>query len=64
MKALAGVAPVARRCGTGRTSPWFARLDFIFTDVPDSAVSRCETLDDCYGSDYRPIVLTIDYAAG
>ena len=64
VKALAGVAPVARRCGTGRTSPWFARLDFIFTDVSDSAVSRCETLDDRYGSDHRPIVLTIDYPAG
>jgi endonuclease/exonuclease/phosphatase family metal-dependent hydrolase len=64
VKALAGVAPVARRCGTGRTSPWFARLDFIFTDVSDSAISRCETLDDRYGSDHRPTVLTIDYPAG
>ena len=43
---------------------WFARLDFIFTDVSDSAVSRCETLDDRYGSDHRPIVLTINYPAG
>ena len=64
VKALAAVAPVARRCGTGRTAPWFARLDFLFTDVSDSAVSRCQTLDDRYGSDHRPIVLTIDYPPG
>lgn len=64
VKALDGVAPVARRCGTGRSSPWLARMDFIFTNVPDASVSSCETLDDRYGSDHRPIVLTVGYPPG
>ena len=59
--ALDGIAPVLRRCGTGRTSAWLARSDFIFSDVPQPFVSSCETLDDRYGSDHRPIVMTIDY---
>src|SRR5687767_5502065 len=58
--ALTTVAPVLRRCGTGRTSAWFARSDFIFGDLDESAVAACETLDDRYGSDHRPIVVTID----
>ena len=63
VRALAAVAPVLRQCGTGRTSAWFARSDFVFTDVPASAISSCETLEDRYGSDHRPIVMTIDYPA-
>jgi endonuclease/exonuclease/phosphatase family metal-dependent hydrolase len=58
--ALATVAPVLRRCGTGRTSAWFARSDFIFSDLDQSAIADCETLGDRYGSDHRPIVVTID----
>jgi endonuclease/exonuclease/phosphatase family metal-dependent hydrolase len=61
VRALAVVAPVLRQCGTGRTSAWFARSDFIFSDVPASAISHCETLGDRYGSDHRPIVMIIDY---
>jgi len=30
--------------------------------VAASAVSHCETLEERYGSDHRPIVMTIDYA--
>jgi endonuclease/exonuclease/phosphatase family metal-dependent hydrolase len=59
--ALAAVAPVLRQCGTGRTSAWIARSDFIFTDLPEEAIARCKTLEDRYGSDHRPIVLTIAY---
>jgi endonuclease/exonuclease/phosphatase family metal-dependent hydrolase len=60
--ALAAVAPVLRRCGTGRTSAWLARSDFLFTDLPEEAIARCETLEDRYGSDHRPIVVTVDYS--
>jgi endonuclease/exonuclease/phosphatase family metal-dependent hydrolase len=48
-------------CGTGRTGPWLARLDFIFSNLPRSSGKACETLADRYGSDHVPIVLTIDY---
>ena len=48
-------------CGTGRTGPWLARLDFIFSNLPESSGKTCETLADRYGSDHVPIVLTIDY---
>lgn len=57
--ALTTVAPVLRQCGTGRTSSWFARSDFIFSDLDGSAIAACETLGDRYGSDHRPIVVTI-----
>ena len=58
--ALRAVAPVLRRCGTGRTSAWLARSDFVFSDLDESAIAACETLGDHYGSDHRPIVMTID----
>ena len=58
--ALTTVAPVLQQCGTGRTSAWFARSDFIFSDLDESAIAACETLGDRYGSDHRPIVVTID----
>ena len=57
--ALTTVAPVLRRCGTGRTSAWLARSDFIFSDLDESAIAACETFEDRYGSDHRPIVVTI-----
>ena len=61
VRALAAAVPVLRQCGTGKTSAWFARSDFVFSDVPASAIAHCETLDDRYGSDHRPIVMIIDY---
>jgi endonuclease/exonuclease/phosphatase family metal-dependent hydrolase len=61
VKALARVVPLLKRCGTGRTAAWLARLDFVFSDLPDAAVDHCETLHERYGSDHRPILLRIDY---
>jgi endonuclease/exonuclease/phosphatase family metal-dependent hydrolase len=60
VRALAGVVPLLRACGTGPTSSWLARSDFLFATA-DPAMTRCETLEDRHGSDHRPIVLTIDY---
>ena len=48
----------AEECGTGPTHTIVrARLDFIFSTL---AVNRsCETLRNSYGSDHRPLLLTI-----
>jgi endonuclease/exonuclease/phosphatase family metal-dependent hydrolase len=61
---LAKVARVLRQCGTGRTSAWFARSDFLFSDLDESAITDCETLDQRYGSDHLPIVMTIGFGTG
>ena len=57
--AIEKVAPRLRQCGTGRTNAWFARIDFLFSDLPASEIDRCETLHDRYGSDHRPQVLNL-----
>ena len=57
--AIEKVAPRLRQCGTGRTNAWFARIDFLFSNLPASEIDRCETLHDRYGSDHRPQVLNL-----
>ena len=61
VSAIARVVPVLMRCGTGRTAGWLRRLDFLFSDLPESSISHCETLQDRYGSDHRPILMRMDY---
>jgi endonuclease/exonuclease/phosphatase family metal-dependent hydrolase len=47
-------------CGNGRTGSWLARVDFIFSNLPESFGKVCETFADRYGSDHLPLLLTID----
>jgi endonuclease/exonuclease/phosphatase family metal-dependent hydrolase len=52
----------AEDCGrrsTLRFPPW--RLDFIFSTLASSAQRTCETLPEFYGSDHRPLLMTIRY---
>jgi endonuclease/exonuclease/phosphatase family metal-dependent hydrolase len=60
VRALERTLPI-EACGNGRTGPWLARLDFIFSNLPEFSGKACETLVDRYGSDHLPILLTIDY---
>jgi endonuclease/exonuclease/phosphatase family metal-dependent hydrolase len=46
-------------CGGGRTGPWLARLDFLFSTLSPATARTCETLQETYGSDHRPVVLTL-----
>jgi len=61
--AIEQVAPRLRQCGTGRTNAWLARIDFLFSTLPASAIERCETLHDRYGSDHSPQVLVVNSGA-
>jgi endonuclease/exonuclease/phosphatase family metal-dependent hydrolase len=61
VKALDRVLRVQRRCGGGPTSPWLARVDFFFTNLPSTLTHRCETVSDKFGSDHRPVILTIEF---
>jgi endonuclease/exonuclease/phosphatase family metal-dependent hydrolase len=58
-------------CGTGRTFTWpqkfnltaflaFGRFDFMFSNLGASGfVRQCETVNDWFGSDHRPVMMTI-----
>ena len=46
------------KCGEGRTH-LLGRFDFIFSTLADSLPRTCETLQPKYGSDHRPLRLTI-----
>lgn len=58
-------------CGTGRTFTWpqrinllaflnFGRFDFMFSNLEASGLARqCTTINDWFGSDHRPVVLTV-----
>ena len=58
-------------CGAGRTFTWpqrfnllaflnFGRFDFMFSNLGASGfVRQCQTVNDWFGSDHRPVVLTI-----
>ncbi len=62
VRAIDKVVPVLRRCGAGRTARWLRRLDFLFSDLPESTISHCETLQDRYGSDHRPVLMRMEYS--
>jgi hypothetical protein len=56
-KAIDAHLPVAY-CGRGRTHRWLPfRLDFMFSTV--TGAKSCETLPGAYGSDHRPLLMTI-----
>ena len=59
VRALEKSLPIVA-CGDGRTGPWLARLDFIFSNLSGSS-KVCETFEDRFGSDHVPLLLTIDY---
>ena len=58
-------------CGTGRTFTWpqrfnllavldFGRFDFLFSNLKSSGMTRqCQTIDDWFRSDHRPVMLTV-----
>jgi endonuclease/exonuclease/phosphatase family metal-dependent hydrolase len=60
-------------CGTGRTFTWpqrfnllaildFGRFDFLFSNLGAAGLTRqCQTIDDWFRSDHRPVILTVQY---
>jgi endonuclease/exonuclease/phosphatase family metal-dependent hydrolase len=52
---------LVRECGTGRTNRWLARIDYIFSTVPQAHIRSCQTWPVRYDSDHAPIVLVLDY---
>ena len=46
-------------CGHGRTSSWIARVDFMFSSLPDDVRRSCERFEERHGSDHVPLLLTI-----
>ena len=48
-------------CGKGRTGSWLARVDFMFSNLPELFRRTCETFSERHGSDHAPLLLTIDY---
>jgi endonuclease/exonuclease/phosphatase family metal-dependent hydrolase len=58
-------------CGTERTFTWpqrfnllalldFGRFDFVFSTLDSSGLVRqCQTIDDWFRSDHRPVMLTV-----
>jgi endonuclease/exonuclease/phosphatase family metal-dependent hydrolase len=59
VKELAAAIPMMGQCGTGPTTAFLLRLDFVFSTLDASQVERCQTMPDEYGSDHRPIVVTL-----
>ena len=63
-------------CGTGRTFTWpqkfnllafldFGRFDFMFSNLESSGLTRqCQTINDWFKSDHRPVMLTVSGAPG
>jgi endonuclease/exonuclease/phosphatase family metal-dependent hydrolase len=49
-------------CGTGATH-LLGRFDYIFSTFGEGPRRHCETLNEKYSSDHRPLLLTIDWAA-
>jgi endonuclease/exonuclease/phosphatase family metal-dependent hydrolase len=45
-------------CGTGRTH-LFGRFDYIFSTLQPSVPRSCQTLQDKYASDHRPLLLRL-----
>jgi endonuclease/exonuclease/phosphatase family metal-dependent hydrolase len=39
---------------------WRGRLDYLFSALPARVARSCHTLPDQFGSDHRPVVMTID----
>jgi endonuclease/exonuclease/phosphatase family metal-dependent hydrolase len=73
-KAVTAVSSVVglESCGTGRTSRWPLRLDlplffltgrvdFMFSTLGSEITRTCQTLDDSYDSDHRPLLLDVRY---
>jgi endonuclease/exonuclease/phosphatase family metal-dependent hydrolase len=47
-------------CGTGRTHV-FGRFDYIFSTLGPTPARTCETLQNKFSSDHRPVLLTLEY---
>jgi endonuclease/exonuclease/phosphatase family metal-dependent hydrolase len=60
VRSIERVVPRLTDCGSGRTSRWIARIDFMFSNLAPSSLTSCGTLTDRYGSDHVPLVLTVD----
>jgi endonuclease/exonuclease/phosphatase family metal-dependent hydrolase len=71
-KALAAALP-EEDCGRVKTNSWpwrlqwplgwwRGRLDYLFSSLPPDLVRSCQTVPRQYGSDHRPVVLTIAVA--
>jgi endonuclease/exonuclease/phosphatase family metal-dependent hydrolase len=70
-KTVAAALPEAE-CGRGKTNTWprrlhwplgwwRGRLDYLFDNLDAREITRtCETIDERFGSDHNPIVMTID----
>lgn len=60
VRALERIVPRVTQCGTGPTSSWVARVDFMFSNIAPWRIARCDTLSRRYGSDHLPSVAALD----
>ena len=58
-KRLQTAVQLAPNCDTRSTAAFGRRLDFVFSTLDSSHIRSCETLPEKYGSDHRPIVVTM-----
>ena len=61
IKELKKAMPVMNQCGSGSTTPYGLRLDFVFSTLAADRIEGCRTLPDEFGSDHRPIVVTLSH---
>jgi endonuclease/exonuclease/phosphatase family metal-dependent hydrolase len=59
VREISDVIPRANECGDRPTFRFRRQLDYLFTNLPQSARDSCEILDSSYGSDHRPTILRI-----